>query len=102
MTNVWSRAAGTLRRQQIRGSGTRMLLLLAIGVAGTIASSSSAHATALTVSGAYLRYINQTPSILFGAGGEKIDFGATNVMPNSLAGTTGVATTKNLSTRCAS
>lgn len=60
--------------------------------------SSSAQPTALDVNDAYLRYTNQTPSVLLGAGGEKIDFGATEVTPNSTAGTTGVATTANVST----
>ena len=80
-------------RRIIPVSGALMLFLLATAVVGAITSASPAHAT--TVSGAYLRYINQTPSILFGTGGEKIDFGATDVMPNSLMGTTGVATRTN-------
>ncbi|HEV2097851.1 MAG TPA: PEP-CTERM sorting domain-containing protein [Stellaceae bacterium] len=71
------------------------MLLIAVGAVGL---SAAANATTLTESGAYLRYINQTPSVLLGPGGEKIDFGATDVVPNSLAGTTGVATTKNLNT----
>jgi hypothetical protein len=58
-------------------------------------SSSSAHATALTVSGVYLQYTNTGPSALFGAGGEGILYGADSVVPNS---STGLATTTNLAT----
>jgi hypothetical protein len=65
---------------------------------GAIALASQAHAQAVTESGAYLRYTNTTPSILFGAGGAGIDFGATEVIPNGSAGTTGEAFTTNLST----
>ena len=47
------------------------MLLIALGAVGV---SSSAYATALTVSGVYLQYWNTSPSVLFGAGGEGILF----------------------------
>jgi hypothetical protein len=94
MRDLWSRGATASRRCHTPVGGIRMLLI-AIGAVGV---SSPADATALTESGAYLRYANQSPSILFGPGDERIDFGATNVMPSSLAGTTGIATTTNLRT----
>jgi hypothetical protein len=54
-----------------RGSIIRMLLI-AIGAVGFSAVSSSARAAPLTVAGAFLYYASETPSILFGAGGDPI------------------------------
>jgi hypothetical protein len=84
-------------------SGARMLLLLAIGFVGAIASSSAACGTVLTVTGPFLYYSNKGPSALFGAGSERILVGANSVMPNGsgLGGfpaSTGFATTTNLNT----
>jgi hypothetical protein len=93
----------TSRHQHVRFSSARMLLLLAIGIVGAIASSSAARATVLTVTGPSLWYINISPSALFGAGSERILFAGDSVIPNGsgLGGfpaTTGFATTTNLST----
>jgi hypothetical protein len=100
MTDI-SRGTALPRRHHISVGGLRTLLLLAIGVFGVIASFSSAYATALTVSstnGVFLQYINQSPSIIFGSGGEAIRYGAGSVVPNGDMGTTGFATTTNLAT----
>ena len=77
-----------------RGSRGNVIRVLLIAI-GAVCASSSAHATPLTVSGVYLQYWNNTPSVLFGAGGEGILYGASTVVPNN---STGVATTTNLST----
>lgn len=89
------RAAATSWRYHIPVSGIRMLLLIAIGAVG---GSSSAGATALTVSDVFLHYYNFSPSIIYGSGGETIGYGATSVVPNGAMGTTGIATTTNLDT----
>jgi hypothetical protein len=88
MTDVSSTGTVMPRRHQILGSGIRMLLI-AVGAVGV---SSSAQATALTVSQPFLYYENASPSVLFGAGGELIGYGADNVTPNGTGGTTGFAT----------
>jgi hypothetical protein len=78
------------------------VLLIAIGAVGV---SSSARATTLTVGDPYLQYLNATPSIIFGSGGQFIRYGANGVVPNGDAATngigvatTGFATTTNLAT----
>jgi hypothetical protein len=62
-------------------------LLIAMGVAG---ASSSAGATALTVSDVFLQYFNVSPSILFGSGSERIRYGAGNVVPTVIQQTVSV------------
>jgi hypothetical protein len=86
------------RHYRIPVSSTRRLRLLAIAVAGAVGVSSAAHAIPLTVSGAYLFYQNQGPNDLGFAVGQEIRYGANPVVPTIGAGTTGVATTTNLST----
>ena len=82
----------------------RRMLLMPLGVVGL---SSLAHGTPLTVppSSVFLQFINTSPSIIFGAGGEAIRYGANNVVPNGNAATngvgvatTGIATTINTAT----
>jgi hypothetical protein len=85
MTDVSSTAAARPRQCHIPVSAIRMLLI-AIGAVGV---SSSADATALTVSGPFLYYVNEGPSTLFGGGGDFIAYGADTVVPNGAAGTTG-------------
>src|SRR5262249_2226496 len=63
-----------------------------------VGTSSLARAAPLTVSDVYLQYINTSPSIIFGSGGEAIRFGSDSVTPNGAMGTTGFATTINLAT----
>jgi PEP-CTERM motif len=76
-------------------------LSLLIGFAG----SPHANAVLLTASDFYLQYINNSPSVIFGAGGQQIRFGAAKVLPNGDAmnngvgvATTGTATTINTAT----
>jgi hypothetical protein len=76
----------------------RMMPWLAIiGVAG-ITGTSSALATPITVSGAFLQYENLGPNPLNFTVGQNIRYGANSVVPNGSNGTTGTATTTNLST----
>ena len=72
--------------------------IFALAAAGLIATVPLAHATALVVSDPFLQYYNVGPNDLHFTSGETIRYGATDVVPNALAGTTGTATTTNLST----
>jgi hypothetical protein len=104
MTEASSRGVARSRRHRILFSAARTLLI-AIGVVGI---STASGATALTVSptnGYFLQYTNNSPSLLFGSGGETIRYGAGSVVPNGNAATngvgvatTGIATTTNLDT----
>jgi len=81
------------RKRAVSRRDYRDLLLLATGIVGGVVSNSSpVHATALSVSQPFLYYENASPSVLFGAGGELIGYGADNVTPNGTGGTTGFAT----------
>lgn len=81
-------------------------LISLLAAIGTVGISSAAHAVPLTVSntnGAYLQYFNLSSSIAFGAGSERIRYGAGSVIPNGsglggIPATTGSATTTNLAT----
>ncbi len=104
MTEASSRGLARSRRHRILVGGIRMLLI----TIGTVGISTASGATALTVSatnGYFLQYTNNSPSILFGSGGETIRYGAGSVVPNGNAATngvgvatTGIATTTNLDT----
>ena len=103
MTQAPSRGMTEQRQHQIP---VRRVLTLLIAIGG-LGISSGADATALTVpvSSTLLQFENLSPSILFGSGGERVRYGANNVVPNGDAATNGVgvattgsATTVNLAT----
>jgi hypothetical protein len=79
-------------RHRILVSGTRILLLLTIGIVGAIVNYSVADATVLSASGEYLYYQNSGPSLLFGSGGKAIFYGADTVTPNIGSPTDGLTT----------
>lgn len=92
-----------MSRRRILISGSRLPLFLGIGVLIAIVGSTPTRAGPLTVGGPYLYYQNVGPSALFGAGGERILYGADSVIPNgsgagSIPASTGSATTTNLTT----
>jgi hypothetical protein len=74
--------------------------LLAGAVVGcaTAETVSSAHATQLSVSGPFLQWYNEGPNDLSFGSGEFIWLGADSVVPNGFNGTSGTASTTNLST----
>ena len=71
------------------------MVLITLAMAGL---SSVAQATPLNVTDVFLQYFNDSSSLLYGSGGEMIRYGSDSVIPNGDAGTTGTATTTNLST----
>ena len=84
--------------------GVPLFAVLA-GGGGAAFNSSPAQATPLTVDDPYLQFDNISSSLLFGAGGASIRYGASSVTPNGDAAhngvgvaTTGTATTTNLAT----
>ena len=94
-----NRLGPRLHRNSVRSIGTALLLVT--GAVGVIADSSSARAVPLTVSannGVFLQYIDSSPSIINGPGGQRIRYGAGSVVPNGNMGTTGSAITTNLAT----
>ncbi len=76
-------------------SSASIVVLVAMGFVG---ASPLAHATALVVGDPFLQYYNVGPNDLHFTSGETIRYGASDVVPNALGGTTGIATTTNLST----
>jgi hypothetical protein len=57
-----------------------------------------AHADLITISDPFLQYYNVGPNNLDFTTGQSIRYGATSVVPNGAGGTTGFATTTNVST----
>jgi hypothetical protein len=111
VTEVSSTRSAVSRPHSGPDSRTRILLLLALGVLGSVAGTSPARATALTVTGAALYYTNfgplppGFPLQIAPAPGDYIAVSADTVMPNGDAGTngvgvatTGLATTTNVDT----
>jgi hypothetical protein len=98
MPCIFLRNKFTCRRQRWLASGARMMPLLTIAVVLGLIGPSSALATPITVSGAFLQYENLGPNPLNFTVGQKIRYGANSVVPNGSNGTIGTATTTNLST----
>jgi Fibronectin type III domain/PEP-CTERM motif len=73
----------------------RHMLLTVLGI---VSLSSSAHATTLNVIGPALYYLNVGANPLGITPGESIAFSADSVTPNGTSGTTGFATTTNVTT----
>jgi hypothetical protein len=111
VTEVSSTRSAVSRQHRSPASCTRILLLLAFGVLGSVAGTSAARATALTVIGQALYYTNfgplppGVPLQIAPAPGDYITVSADTVMPNGDAATngvdvatTGLATTTNVDT----
>jgi hypothetical protein len=72
-------------------------VLMMIGTVALV-TLSPAHAQLLNVSDPFLQWYNVGPNDLSFGSGELIRYGASSVTPNGFTGTTGVASTTNLST----
>jgi hypothetical protein len=70
----------------------------ALAVGSLVSFSTVVQATTITVTDPFLQYYNVGPNNLGFTTGESVRFGATSVTPNGDAGTTGTATTTNVST----
>lgn len=76
-----------------------VLASLAMGLIGLSPSAQAAVASTIVITDPYLQYYNVGPNNLSFTTGELIRYGATSVVPNGVTGgTTGVATTTNLTT----